>query len=239
MKEKITCIALAMILVICTKAQGFGEIHGRVTDSGGMPLPDVVVVVMNGVDQYTETSDESGTYKVKPLRPGTYSVFGFMSGYVSDTIRKVLVNPNKITLDIHLTMNNNALLPEARVVEYKVKLINKDGDHIQTLLAEDLLHRPTTHGGKLGTIVSSMSSDVKPAAEGAGMSVRGSREGGVLYFVDGMKIRNSEVAVPASGISSVSLYTGGIPAAYGDTTGGVVIVETKSYLEEYYKKLTQ
>jgi hypothetical protein len=37
----------------------------------------------------------------------------------------------------------------------------------------------------------------------------------------------------------MQVYTGGVPAKYGDTTGGVIVVETKSYLEEYNEKLRQ
>jgi len=158
-----------------------------------------------------------------------------------DSVRMsgVVVNPDLITVLDEVKMKeavDGYIAGTIDIIEYTVPLIRKDGDNIQTLLAEDLIHRPTTHGGKISTIVTSMSSDFKPAAEGGGMSVRGSREGSVLYFIDGVKVRDSEVAVPASGISSVSVYSGGIPAKYGDTTSGVVIVNTKSYTEDYYKK---
>jgi len=47
--------------------------------------------------------------------------------------------------------------------------------------------------------------------------------------VDGIKIQGGNMSVPGRGVGSVSLYTGGVPAAYGDFTGGVIIIETKSY----------
>ena len=31
----------------------------------------------------------------------------------------------------------------------------------------------------------------------------------------------------------MSVYTGGLPARYGDVTGGVIVVETKTYGEMY------
>jgi outer membrane receptor protein involved in Fe transport len=39
--------------------------------------------------------------------------------------------------------------------------------------------------------------------------------------------------IPSSAIGSISVYTGGLPAKYGDTTGGVVVIETKSYMDLY------
>lgn len=237
MNKQIICTALAVLFALCTTAQSFGEIHGKVVDEHGLPKELVVVVATNGVDVVTDQTDVDGKYRIKPVKPGEYSVFGHAVGTVSDTTKSVIVEPDKITFVKSFRVVPNALLAEVKVEHHKVPLIRKDGDHIQTLLAEDLKHRPTTHGGKLSSIVGSMSSDLKPAGDGSAMSVRGSREGGLLYFVDGVKIRGSDITVPASGISSVSLYTGGIPAKYGDSTGGIVIVETKSYLEDFYKKL--
>jgi len=71
------------------------------------------------------------------------------------------------------------------------------------------------------------------------ISIRGSRPGDVLYVVDGIKQRDLH-AIPGSAIGSMAVYTGGIPAKYGDTTGGVVIMNTKSYFDLYYEwKATQ
>jgi len=35
----------------------------------------------------------------------------------------------------------------------------------------------------------------------------------------------------------VAVYTGGVPAKYGDCTGGVVVIETKNYLSLYQEWL--
>lgn len=58
------------------------------------------------------------------------------------------------------------------------------------------------------------------------ISVRGARTDANLYFIDGVKTQSA--IVPQSAISSVTMYTGGIPASYGDVTGGVFVIETKS-----------
>ena len=39
--------------------------------------------------------------------------------------------------------------------------------------------------------------------------------------------------VPNEAINSFSVYTGGVPAKYGDVTGGIVAIETKSYFDLY------
>ena len=75
------------------------------------------------------------------------------------------------------------------------------------------------------------------SANGEELYFRGSRAGSVIYFIDGVKIRQNVPNIPSSGISGMQVYTGGVPAKYGDTTGGVIVVETKSYLEEYNEKM--
>ncbi len=243
MFKQIICTALAVFFVLCIGAQSTGEIHGKVVDPKGKPVPGALVLASNGIDENGQTADENGKFRIKPLRPGNYNLT--ITSWGMDTVKLtgMVVNPDLIAFTPDVVMKEwtgeGVLWGETKVIAYKNPLIRKDGDHIQTILAEDLIHQATTHGGSINNIIGTLTSDFRPATEGGGMSVRGSREGGVLYFIDGVKVRDTDIVVPASGISSVSVYSGGIPAKYGDTTGGVVIVNTKSYTEDYYKKVNQ
>jgi len=240
MNRQIFCTALAVLFVTCIKAQSFGEIRGKVRDDRKELIYGALVVADNGVEQTAVNTGDDGVYRIKPLKPGKYNVRITSFGMDTLIIESVEVNADKITMMKEANMSPQSYMTGGvEVITYTRPLLFKDGDHIQTVTAEELKNMSSANGGNLAKIVESMSSDIKPSRDGGGMSVRGSREGGVLYFIDGVKVRDSDVAIPSSGISSVSVYTGGIPAKYGDTTGGVVIVETKSYLEEYYKKLNQ
>jgi hypothetical protein len=42
--------------------------------------------------------------------------------------------------------------------------------------------------------------------------------------------------VPGPGIAGMEVLTGGVPAEYGDCTGGLVIITTKEYKWEMRKK---
>jgi outer membrane receptor for ferrienterochelin and colicin len=77
-----------------------------------------------------------------------------------------------------------------------------------------------------------MKSDVKKGTDGE-LYFRGSRTGAVQYNIDGVKMGANAARIPSSAIGSISVYTGGLPAKYGDTTGGVVVIETKSYMDLY------
>jgi hypothetical protein len=56
----------------------------------------------------------------------------------------------------------------------------------------------------------------------------------MLYMVDGVKT-STVGAVPGCSIGRMMVYTGGLPAKYGDTLGGVVVMESKSYFDLYRK----
>lgn len=242
MKKQMVCTALAVFVVMCSMAQSFGEIQGKLLDQEGLPAIGAYVQATNGVDGATGVTNVDGRYRINHLKPGKYNLLITSTGMDTVRFNEVEVNPDQIAFVPEIELipytGSSFVAKEVKVLSFRDPLIHKDAEHVQTWRSEDIKHLPTAHGGKIADIVKSMSSDIKPSGDGSGMSIRGSREGGTLIFVDGVKIRNSDIAVPASGISSVSVYTAGIPAKYGDTTSGVIIVNTKSYTEDYNRKIS-
>lgn len=60
-----------------------------------------------------------------------------------------------------------------------------------------------------------------------GLNFRGSRFDAVYYYIDGIKVIGNP-KIPQSAINQLTVYTGGLPANYGDVTGGIISIETKS-----------
>jgi hypothetical protein len=233
--------ALNFFLAIVSHSQSAnGEIHGRIYDSDGVPIEGVIVKVDNGMSVNGSVSDSTGRFRVKPLLPGTYTVEMRMVGMQSRSYQGVLVNPDKITT-LPKTMMEflNDSTETITIIEYVIPLIDKDGGNVVTIRSKELNQMSSSNGGDLKKMIVSLSSDVKASADGEELYFRGSRAGSVIYLIDGVKIRENVPNIPSSGISSMSIYTGGLPAKYGDTTGGVVVIETKSYLEDYYEKMSR
>jgi hypothetical protein len=238
--QSFLCTALAWMMGICTWAQTSGEIHGKVTDEFGLPFPGVVVIADNGGQLMGAASDIDGKFRIKPLEAGRYQVMISYVGYDTIQLASITVKPDQITmLDERQMIVSSVTGPSVWVYSERVKLINYDGDHIQTITDNELKHHAAAGGGDINKIVLSTFSDIKASPDGQELYFRGSRAGSVLYFVDGMKIRDNNITVPSSGISSLSVYTGGLPAKYGDTTGGVIVIQTKNYLQELYKQQSQ
>ena len=56
--------------------------------------------------------------------------------------------------------------------------------------------------------------------------MRGSRSNATTYYVDGIKVVGNS-NVPTSAIEQITVVTGGLPAKYGDATGGIISITTK------------
>jgi hypothetical protein len=234
------CTALAILFSLMLQAQSYGEIHGKVIDEKGKPLFDVSVQCNVGANIVGDRTDSLGNFRLKPLAAGEYTVVMRLTGYKEVNISNAEVSADKITRLANTVMNDTiGNLSTIVVIAYKDPLIQVDGGNVVSIRAKELEQMSTSHGGDLKKIATSLTSDIKVSANGEELYFRGSRSGSVIYFIDGVKIRQNVPNVPGSGISSMQVYTGGVPAKYGDTTGGVIVVETKSYLEEYNEKMRQ
>ena len=116
------------------------------------------------------------------------------------------------------------------IITYKPKLIDQDVQKIM-IKTEDIGHSLNVRNPK--ELFASMNSDIIIQEGTSDVIIRGSRPGDAIYYVDGVKSRDLN-GVPGVAIGSMMGYSGGIPAKYGDTTGGVIALETKSYFDLYY-----
>ena len=58
-----------------------------------------------------------------------------------------------------------------------------------------------------------------------------------VFSSSGVKSITSKIGIPGQAIGSIKVYTSGVPASYGDVSGGIIVMETKSYfyLAQKYK----
>jgi hypothetical protein len=212
---------------------GVGTIRGAVTEKeSGDPLPFVnVVLFQNGVQKSGGKTDFDGKFQINSIDPGKYDIEVRFVGY--QTLRKegVIVSSDKITFLNDLQIGqSDGLLSEVEVIHYQVPLIDKDGGASgQTVTREDIARMPVrSAAGVAGTV-----GGVQVNEGDGGMSVRGSRTSDSYYFIDGIKVRGSS-NLPKSAIQEVSVVTGGLPANYGDMTGGVISVTTRGPSAKYF-----
>jgi hypothetical protein len=212
---------------------GVGTIRGAITDKNTKePIPFAnVVLYRNGNQVGGAKTDFDGKFQINSIEPGSYDVEFRYVGYASLRKNGVVVNSDRITFlnDIVLTASDK-ITEEVEVVYYVVPLIDKDGGASgQTVTREDIarmaVRSATEVAATVGGIYSPEGSDA--------ISVRGSRTGDNYIFIDGIKVRGSS-ALPKSAIQEISVMTGGLPANYGDMTGGVISITTRGPSAKYF-----
>lgn len=215
------------------KAQsGAGELRGKVQDvktKEGVPFA-VVIVESGGSQVGTQQTDFDGNYVIKPIPPGKYDVRVKIIGYNDRLINGVIITSNKQTY-LNPDMTPSAKnLAEVTVSDYAKPLIEKDNTTAGgSLNAAEIVKLPTRN---INSLVST-TAGVYQADEGAALSVKGSRTDANDYYIDGVKVRGV-TNLPQGAIEQITVMTGGIPAQYGDATGGIVTITTKGPSKKLY-----
>ncbi|PHR46444.1 MAG: hypothetical protein COA32_11360 [Fluviicola sp.] len=114
-------------------------------------------------------------------------------------------------------------IEEVQIVAYKVPLIYMDrGSQAQTITREDISRMPVRSAHGIASTVGGVNSNESNDA----LNIRGARQDANYYYIDGVKVRGSS-RVPKSYMGKVTVYSGSIPANYGDVTGGIISIESK------------
>lgn len=211
-----------------------GEIRGRITDEMGQPAIGSMVKVMVANQEVTGTvCDAEGNYSIKPIEAGKYDLLITFPQYKPERVEGVWVRNEEATyIDAELKPYG---LDSAVVVRGYVKpVIDVGVVDIHTIGAEEMARMAVDRGDIKSALVNK-SSDVYQDPNDGMLYVRGARKEATQYIIDGEKLIGS-MEVPATAIQSASIITGGIPAAYGDLTGGVVIITTKDYFSGMREK---
>ena len=221
-------MAILMGVSICLSAQN-GAIHGKVIDENGEPMYAVNVSIIDAASPMGATTDFDGNFKIKPLDAGTYTLAISYLGYADVRIMDINVYNNKITFvkDVELQLAAYVLEGEFNVIGWTEPIVNKDEPSKITVSNDIIIKTPATKNPAM--LARAYQSDVQVV--GNQMVVRGSRPGSSSVYIDGMKVKDEMSGLPSMAIGSLEIYTGGIPAKYGDVTGGVVMMTTKSYFD--------
>ena len=200
-----------------------GRLQGTVVDKDtGEPIPFANIVLENGGTQVGGTSsDFDGNYDINPIPPGTYDLKATFVGYNTFVMKGIVIPANKITFqDVRMSMQTE-MLDAVEIVDYKVPLISKDNTSGgATITAEEIAKMPQRSASAVAASVGGVFS-----SDGEAGNMRGARDG-ATYYVDGVRVIGS-ASVPQSAIDQVEVLLSGLPAMYGDATGGIINMTTK------------
>lgn len=208
-----------------------GTLQGRVTDAtSGEPLPFVnISVEQNGQVITGGITDLDGKYVIKPIPAGTYDVRVSFVGYQTIFLKGIKILSGKITFQDFKLSQAVEVLKQVEVVEYKVPLISKDQTSSGASITDkEITKMPGRSVESVATTVGGIYSE-----RGEIGSIRGARPEATVYYIDGVKVRGT-TALPKSATGQIDVILGGIPAKYGDVTGGIISVTTKEPARELH-----
>lgn len=226
MNIKNLTLAFTVILFTCfsLQAQNYGSISGYVyTQDDSLPLPGAHVYINTGQKRFGAVTEPNGKFNIKPIDPGTYTLFVSYVGRDTIQISGLVVDPN-LNTDLGKKYLTNQSLPTFEFV-YHRDLIDKDGGTVLKYKAKEMDIMPQK--GDIKATLKAISSDFYVSERDQKVYFRGSRDGASAFYIDGMRVEN--VKLPGMGVGSMQVFAGGVPAMYGDFTGGVIVIETKSY----------
>ena len=201
-------------------------VSGKVTDSGGQPLPGVTVVI-KGTTQGTVTNAD-GEYSLSNIPEDATLVFSF----VGMRTQEVVVGSQTV---INVRMVEETIgIEEVVAVGYGTRRKETLTGAISTIDSKTFETRPLSsavnalQGTTPGLVVTRNSG--QPGSQGLSMQLRGvsSINGGnsPLILVDG--IQSNLNYINPDDIESISVLKDGTAAIYGNqASGGVILVTTK------------
>jgi len=229
--KKLTLFVIIFSLFTNVIIAQSGGIRAKVIDLQGKPLAFATVLLKTDKLIEGKTTDIDGWFTFKGLSQGTYNIQISFIGYKTRIIPGITVNSGSMTfLDNIKIAQQNQELPVATIRGRK--LIDPSDPSANKMDAKILKSLPGNNN--MGNIMRTVSPDIQVTADNKDIIVRGSRPGNSAFYVDGVR-STSMSPINGKNIRSMTVYSGGIPAKYGDITGGVVIIETKGYFDFYYE----
>ena len=227
--KTITFIATLFLSGLSFAQNTFGDIIGTFVDPEKKEgVFGARVVTTRGEQVFVAYTNEEGRFRISAIPAGSYKVF-FITAEGDTTVAPEIVD---VAPDGY---GNTGIVVQTKVTEIDGGVIVLSGPPSLRLgvtpeiklTKKDIQHMSVKFNAK--QIVASMTSDVKLTDDGQ-LIFRGARKGDVINYIDGVKM-NDVQNVPSAALGYVMVYSGAIPAKYGDTTGGVVVMETLSYFD--------
>lgn len=204
------------------------SLKGTVTDKvtgepvafAGIQVKDRDAIVAFG------QTDFDGKYNISPVDPGTYTIVCSVMNYSTVKMDNVTIHPGKLKVQ-DFKLNPGEVLDVVTVTAVD-PLIQK-GKTSEIVSQEEIKNLPYRN---VSAIVATTAGVFQQEGSG-GFNVRGGRSSSNVVFVDGVKMRG-DVNIPRDAILSTEVITGGLPARYGDVTGGVVSTTTRGPAPYYF-----
>ena len=242
-RRTMAAVLFAMVAVNTTAfgQETTGTVRGRVIDAQGLPIPGVTVTAIGPQGAHAAVTDPDGRFTFPFLAPATYRVRAELQGFKTAEQPNVIVSLGQ-TVDIPLKMEVGGLAETVNVAEAPT-VIDTTSTTTGANIDADTLQRVPVGRRMSDTLYMAPGVSGSGSAGAANPSISGGSGLDNQYVIDGVNVTNQGYgalgsysivfgslgnATPFDFIKEVQVKTGGYEAEFGQSTGGVVNVVTKS-----------
>jgi outer membrane receptor protein involved in Fe transport len=238
----ITAFSALLLAMPVTAQETTGVLTGRVVDAQGLALPGATVTATGPQGERVAVTDAQGNFRFSFLVPATYDVKVELEGFKTTEQREVVVRLGQ-TIDLTNVKLEVGTLAETVEVRATSPLIDTSSTTVGAVIDSELMKQIP-----VGRRMSDTLYIAPGVSDGGGTGSANPSMGGASglenqYVVDGVNITNAGYGALGSYsivfgslgngvnfdfIKEIQVKTGGYEAEYGQATGGVVNVVTKS-----------
>jgi outer membrane receptor protein involved in Fe transport len=218
-----------------------GTMTGQVVDDQGLAIPGATVTVTGTQGAKTVITDGEGRFDVPFLTPGKYAVKAELPGFQTAEQHDITIGLGQ-TVNLPLKMQVGGLTENIQVVGAP-DIINTRTTTSGANISSDLLQRVPVGRNIGSTLYLAPGVSSSGTAGAANPSIAGGSGLDNQYVIDGVNVTNQGYgalgsysivfgslgnATPFDFMQEVQVKTGGYQAEFGQATGGLVNVITKS-----------
>ena len=230
-----TVLAVLAVLLVVTGLQAqttTGRLIGTIIDDNGVALPGVTVTVSSPAligGAQVKITDGAGEFAFIGLAPGEYNLKADLSGFVGQERGEILValgGAATITIEMPQGTFGGEIEVVAETPVVDPTQVNTEINFTDTFMQGSAI-------GSGNRSYQSMLGQAAGVAGGANPQVLGSTLGENAYYVDGANTTDPVTATFGTNftfdsIQEIQFQTSGYEAEYGNATGGIINLVTKS-----------
>jgi hypothetical protein len=235
-------------------AQGTsGSLTGLVSDPSGAAVASATVTLTNTDTNFQQTvsTDSTGSYLIKPVQPGNYSLKIVSQGF-ADYVQKGIA----ITANLYATQNVHLRVGSAKdevvSVTADAELVNTSSAELGTTVGEAAISELPLNGrdpSSLVLLAPGTANVLQHGGEGiqggfsfateTGASSNGGRQGSTYYMLDGVSNMDNYNLLTApfpnsDATQEFRVISNNFSAIYGFSPGAVVSIVTKNGSNQYH-----
>ena len=236
-------VLLVAVFATSAAAQTTSTIEGTVKDSSDAVIAGATIKVSGNSlsTERTTTSNSSGTFRVTALPAGTYTVVASQPGFATRSFDNVELTVNRVlTLDVQLDVG--AVEERVGITAAELLLEPTASSTGATITPRQIVDLPVNGRNYLDLLQLvpgvTINRQADPGDDTA-TPVLGERGGNTNFLIDGQPNKDTVNGGPAAQfnqetIAEFQVLTTGYKAEFGQATGAIVNVITKSGANDYH-----